>query len=176
MPTVAMEEVAPVNVADANMLAPEEIKSKINALPKSKAEEDKHDKKKNLRAKKLVSKKAKIKKEKRLELAQALDPDNAKVNKEIAMNKLKKQAKNMSKNIKILDQVWIFEAFHLKVKIKIIYFLFFKKKDSKSTKAYRSSTAFFKQLQENSLMDKKVVKRKKFNESDSAKSSKKLKL
>ena len=105
MPTVAMEEVAPVNVADANILAPEEIKSKINALPKSKAEEDKKDKKKNLRAKKLVSKKAKIKKEKRLEMAQALDPDNAKVNKEIAMNKLKKQAKNMSKNIKILDQV-----------------------------------------------------------------------
>ena len=31
--------------------------------------------------------------------------DNAKVNKELAMNKLKKQAKNMSKNITILDDV-----------------------------------------------------------------------
>lgn len=31
--------------------------------------------------------------------------DNVKLNKEVAMNKLKKQAKNMSKNIKILKNV-----------------------------------------------------------------------
>lgn len=74
MPTIAMEEVAPVNVADTNVLAPEEVKAKINALPKSKSEETKSDKNRNLRIKKLISKKKKVEKEKRLQLAQALDP------------------------------------------------------------------------------------------------------
>lgn len=74
MPTIAMEEVAPISVADTNVLAPEEIKAKIKALPKNKSEENKSDKNRNLRVKKLISKKRKIEKEKRLQLAQALDP------------------------------------------------------------------------------------------------------
>ncbi|RNA06702.1 U3 small nucleolar ribonucleo MPP10 [Brachionus plicatilis] len=105
MPTIAMEEVAPVNVADTDVLAPEEVKTSIKALPKSKSEENKSDKNRNMRVKKLISKKRKVEKEKRLELAQALDPNNEKISKEIAMNKLKKQAKNLSKNIKILKQL-----------------------------------------------------------------------
>jgi hypothetical protein len=43
-------------------------------LPKSKSEEDKKDKKKNLRSKKILGKKIKKQKEERLKVAQSLDP------------------------------------------------------------------------------------------------------
>jgi hypothetical protein len=70
------------------------------------------------------------------------------------MNKLKKQAKNMSHNIKILKD----------------------DKKSKVNSALRSSSAFFKQLQENTQLSKKVGKKKLNNSDSNAKSSKKLKL
>ena len=78
---------------------------KAKSLPKSKSEEDKKDKSRKLKKKKLGIKQDKMRKEKRLQMAHAIDPENAKIGKEIAMNKLKKQSKNMSKNIKILPQV-----------------------------------------------------------------------
>lgn len=74
-------------------------------MPKSKSEEDKADKNKNLRAKKAKGKKIKADKEKRLALKQAMEPENTKLIKQVAMDKLKKQSKNMSKNIKILKNV-----------------------------------------------------------------------
>ena len=74
MPSIAIEEVAPVNVADSNVLAPEEVKANAKSLPKGKSEEDKKDKKKKLKVKKLSIKKEKVKKQKRLELEQALNP------------------------------------------------------------------------------------------------------
>ncbi len=81
--------------------------------------------------------------------------DNAKISKEVAMTKLKKQAKNMSHNIKILKD----------------------DKKSKVNNALRSSSAFFKQLQENTQLSKKVgVKKRQNNADSSSKSSKKLKL
>jgi hypothetical protein len=70
------------------------------------------------------------------------------------MNKLKKQAKNMSYNIKILKD----------------------DKKSKVNSALRSSSAFFKQLQENTQLSKKVGKKKLNNNDSNGKSSKKLKL
>ena len=114
MASIAIEEVAPVSVTEANVLAPEEIKAKINALPKSKSEEDKGDRARKLRHKKLKSKALRVEREKRLQLAQALDPDNAQLSKKVAMNKLEKQSKNMSKNIKILKTV----------RLRLLYFLF----------------------------------------------------
>jgi hypothetical protein len=86
--------------------------------------------------------------------------DNAKLNKEIAINKLKKQAKNMSKNIKILDSN--------------------NKNDKDGKKALRSSTAFFKQLQESTQTSVKAIKKKMTagggDSYSNQKSSKKLKL
>lgn len=50
------------------------FKGRINALPKSKTEEDKHDKNRKLRNKKLISRKKKHEREKKLEIAHAVDP------------------------------------------------------------------------------------------------------
>jgi hypothetical protein len=50
------------------------LQGKINALPKSKSEEDKKDKKRNLRVKKLIGKKKRVDREKKLLLAQAMNP------------------------------------------------------------------------------------------------------
>ena len=121
MPTIAVEEVAPVTMSEANMMAPEEIHDKMETLPKGKSEEDKKDKKKKLKKKKVAIKKVKERKEKLLQLKQALNPDDAKLNKDIAMQKLKKQSKNISKNIKILDKV-VF-IYYLKKKIKLKNFI-----------------------------------------------------
>jgi hypothetical protein len=109
----------------------------------------------------------------------------------MAMNKLKKQAKNVSQNIKILKHVSLID-FNLiipefgpgstsrgftGINPKIIKFMFFSSKDKneKQNKAYKSSTAFFKQLQENTQLGKKVIKKKRAGDSNE-KSSKKLKL
>lgn len=121
-------------------------------MPKGNTEEDKKDRKKKLRAKKQSIKKVKERKEKLLMLKQALEPDNAKVNKELALNNLKKQSKGVSKNVKIL------------------------KSDKKKVDlSLKSSSAFFKQLNENNVLDKSSkVKRK--SSDNKQKSSKKLKL
>lgn len=74
MPTINMEEVAPVNVGDASLLAPEERKSRIKGLPKSKTEEDRNDKNRHLRTKKLIARRRKIEREKKLDIAHAVDP------------------------------------------------------------------------------------------------------
>ena len=68
----------------------------------SKDEEGKKDKSRKLRQKKLVAKKNKVKKEKALKIKQAANPDDAKLNKEVALEKLKKQSKNMSNNLLIV--------------------------------------------------------------------------
>ncbi len=72
------------------------------------------------------------------------------------MQKLKKQAKNMSQNIKILKN----------------------DKKSKVNTALRSSSAFFKQLQENTQLSKKVAIKKRSSDSTASNtnSSKKFKL
>lgn len=155
MPTISMEEVAPVMVNDTNTLAPEEIRKNIDKLPKSKSEEDKSDKKKNMRAKKIKGKKIKEAKEKRLAINQALHPENEKLAKEAAMEKLKKQSKNMSKNIKILKT----------------------DKKTKVNSAYKSSSAFFEQLQEtNQPGFKAAAAKKRLGDSKDKLTSKKLKL
>ena len=73
-----------------------------------------------MRAKKIKGKKIKEAKEKRLAINQALHPENEKLAKEAAMEKLKKQSKNMSKNIKILKTVSLKQIRNL---IKLNYLL-----------------------------------------------------
>jgi hypothetical protein len=100
------------------------------------------------------------------------------------MNKLKKQAKNLSKNIKILKTVSIV---FLLLKILGLYYTkkrpmhshcnLIKDKKNKSDKAYRSSSSFFKQLQENTqIKSKKPAKAKSGDSNENKKNAKKLKL
>ncbi len=71
------------------------------------------------------------------------------------MQKLKKQAKNMSRNITILDQ----------------------KPKTKVNAAYRSSTAFFQQLQDKTTqMNNGKLKQKSLKENEMVNEAKKLKL
>jgi U3 small nucleolar RNA-associated protein MPP10 len=61
---ISIENVAPVNVSNTSMLAPNEIHANIDKLPKASAEKDKKEKKRDLKAKRLKLKKIKIKQSK----------------------------------------------------------------------------------------------------------------
>jgi hypothetical protein len=92
----------------------------------SKEEESKKDKNRKLRVKKIVAKKIKVEKEKKLKLREAANPgkilfynlenfilfsllisnlDDQKLKKQLAMEKLRKESKNSSNNLKIMTKV-----------------------------------------------------------------------
>ncbi|XP_017515376.3 U3 small nucleolar ribonucleoprotein protein MPP10 [Manis javanica] len=140
LPAITLEEVAPVSVSDAALLAPEEVKEKNKAGDiKTAAEKTVTDKKRERRKKKF-RKHMKIKeKEKRRKLLEKSKPDQAgKYTKAVASEKLKKLTKTG-------------RALLLK--------------DEGKDKALKSSQAFFSKLQDQVKMQindaKKTEKKKK---------------
>uniref|UniRef100_A0A8C8Z290 U3 small nucleolar ribonucleoprotein protein MPP10 n=1 Tax=Prolemur simus TaxID=1328070 RepID=A0A8C8Z290_PROSS len=140
LPAITMEEVAPVSVSDATLLAPEEIKEKNKAGDiKTAAEKTATDKKRERRKKK-YQKHMKIKeKEKRRKLLEKSNPEQAgKYSKAVASEKLKQLTKAG--------------------KVSLM-------KDEGKDKALKSSQAFFSKLQDQVKMQindaKKTEKKKK---------------
>ncbi|KAJ1069669.1 PREDICTED: U3 small nucleolar ribonucleoprotein protein MPP10 [Capra hircus] len=147
LPAVTMEEVAPVSVSDAALLAPEEVKEKNKAGDiKTAAEKTATDKKRERRKKK-YQKHLKIKeKEKRRRLLEKNNPDQAgRYTKAAASEKLKQLTKTGKASLL---------------------------KDEGKDKALKSSQAFFSKLQDQVKMQisnaKKTDKKKKKNQDISA--------
>ncbi|KAK7480019.1 hypothetical protein BaRGS_00028752 [Batillaria attramentaria] len=102
MPSIAMEEVTPVAVSDAALLAPEEIKARSKGELKGKAERTTTDKKRERRLKKAAKRERQREKEKRQKVVEKLNPGlGNKYSKERAMRDLEKQSK-MSGNIELV--------------------------------------------------------------------------
>ncbi|XP_053318104.1 U3 small nucleolar ribonucleoprotein protein MPP10 [Spea bombifrons] len=123
LPAISMEEVAPVGVSEATLLAPEEVKEKNKAGDiKTTSEKTPTDKKRERRKKKLA-KKMKIKeKEQRRQLAEKMRAESGKKpSKEAAAASVKKLAKEGKATIL---------------------------KDEGKDKALKSSQAFFSELQD----------------------------
>ncbi|XP_012331080.1 U3 small nucleolar ribonucleoprotein protein MPP10 [Aotus nancymaae] len=140
LPAITMEEVAPVSVSDAALLAPEEIKEKNKAGDVKTAAEKTATDKKRERRKKKSQKRMKIKeKEKRRKLLEKSNLDQAgKYSKAVASEKLKQLTKTGKAS-----------------------FI----KDEGKDKALKSSQAFFSKLQDQVKMQindaKKTEKKKK---------------
>ncbi|XP_027978640.1 U3 small nucleolar ribonucleoprotein protein MPP10 [Eumetopias jubatus] len=140
LPAITMEEVAPVSVSDAALLAPEEVKEKNKAGDVKTAAEKTATDKKRERRKKKYQKHMKLKeKEKRRKLLEKNHPDQAeKYTKAVASEKLKQLTKTGKASLL---------------------------KDEGKDKALKSSQAFFSKLQDQVKMQisdaKKTGKKKK---------------
>ncbi|XP_059951364.1 U3 small nucleolar ribonucleoprotein protein MPP10 [Mesoplodon densirostris] len=144
LPAVTMEEVAPVSVSDAALLAPEEVKEKNKAGDTKTAAEKTATDKKRERRKKKYQKHLKIKeKEKRRRLLEKSNPDRAgKYTKAVASEKLKQLTKTGRASLL---------------------------KDEGKDKALKSSQAFFSKLQDQVKMqinDAKRTEKKKEKKQD----------
>ncbi|NWS34425.1 MPP10 protein, partial [Polioptila caerulea] len=152
LPAISMEEVAPVAVSDAALLAPEEIKEKNKAGDiKTDAEKTPTDKKRELRRKKLRKRMRRREKEKRQKLLEKMKPEQGtKLSKKAAVAKLKRLTKEGKASLL---------------------------KDEGKDKALKSSQAFFSQLQDQVRMQiKDASKLKKKQKKEKAISVHKLKL
>ncbi|NXD22443.1 MPP10 protein, partial [Spelaeornis formosus] len=152
LPALSMEEVAPVAVSDAALLAPEEIKEKNKAGDvKADAEKTPTDKKRELRLKKLRKRKRRREKEKRQKLLEKMKPEqDTKLSKKAAAAKLKRLTKEGKASLL---------------------------KDEGKDKALKSSQAFFSQLQDQVRMQiKDASKLKKKQKKEKTISVHKLKL
>ncbi|NWY69442.1 MPP10 protein, partial [Erithacus rubecula] len=152
LPAISMEEVAPVAVSDAALLAPEEIKKKNKAGDvKTDAEKTPTDKKRELRRKKLRKRMRRREREKREKLLEKMKPEQGtKLSKKAAAAKLKRLTKEGKASLL---------------------------KDEGKDKALKSSQAFFSQLQDQVRMQiKDATKLKKKQKKEKAISVQKLKL
>ncbi|XP_028679099.2 U3 small nucleolar ribonucleoprotein protein MPP10 isoform X1 [Erpetoichthys calabaricus] len=136
LPSIAMEEVAPVSISNATLLAPEEIKEKNKAGDiKGETEKSVTDKKRERRKKKLQKKFRLREKAKRLKLKEKKNEGkNIKFSQKEAAQKLKKLAKEGTATLL---------------------------KDDGKDKALRSSQAFFSVLQDQVKMQIKGAKNEK---------------
>ncbi|KAM8998282.1 U3 small nucleolar ribonucleoprotein MPP10 [Ara ararauna] len=152
LPAVSMEEVAPVAVSDAALLAPEEIKEKNKAGDvKTDAEKTHTDKKRERRRKKLRKRMKQREKEKRQKLLEKMKPEQGtKLSKKAAAATLKRLTKEG--------------------KVSLL-------KDEGKDKVLKSSQAFFSQLQDQVKMQiKDASNLKKKQKKQTATSVHKLKL
>ncbi|NXI93924.1 MPP10 protein, partial [Psophia crepitans] len=152
LPAISMEEVAPVAVSDATLLAPEEIKEKNKAGDvKTDAEKTPTDKKRERRKKKLRKRKRLREKEKRQKLLEKVKPEQGtKLSKKAAAAKLKMLTKEGKASLL---------------------------KDEGKDKALKSSQAFFSQLQDQVKMQiKDATQLKKKQKKQKSLSAHKLKL
>lgn len=124
-PTLAMEEVAPVAMSDANLLAPQEIVDKSRGEEVGASEKAETDKKRERRKKKSAQRSRAAEKEKREKLVNKLNPGLGNKYSKAKMMKDLESAEKQGKLTKI-------------------------KEDSVKGKSVKSSTAFFTQLQSDS--------------------------
>ncbi|NXD06220.1 MPP10 protein, partial [Nothocercus nigrocapillus] len=152
LPAVSMEEVAPVAVSDAALLAPEEIKEKNKAGDvKADAEKTPTDRKRERRKKKLRKRMKIREKERRQKLLEKMKPEQGtKLSKKAAAAKLKKLTKEGKASLL---------------------------KDEGKDKVLKSSQAFFSQLQDQVKMQiKDATQQKKKQKKEYNVSVHKLKL
>ncbi|XP_064620641.1 U3 small nucleolar ribonucleoprotein protein MPP10-like [Lineus longissimus] len=151
LPSINMEEVAPVSVSEVAMMAPEEIKDKSKAPEKGVTEKTATDRNRERKNKKAEKRKKRAEKERRQKMVEKLNPGlGNKYSKENAMKDLDKLSKSGGQVTVIKD---------------------------KNSKAPRSSKAFFSQLQDEvktQVHSKKAAKKRKGSENE--KSSAKFKL
>ncbi|XP_044738313.1 U3 small nucleolar ribonucleoprotein protein MPP10 [Chrysoperla carnea] len=101
LPAITMEEVAPVTVSDATLLAPEEIKPKKKGVPMAKEERTTTDKKRERRFKKNKQRKRHLEQEKKSAMAIG-EPRNKKQAKEQNINILKQVTKD--RNVSLMEK------------------------------------------------------------------------
>ncbi|XP_070543111.1 U3 small nucleolar ribonucleoprotein protein MPP10-like [Ptychodera flava] len=154
MPSITMEEVAPIAVSDANVLAPEEIKEKTKTGELiGDAEKTSTDKKRERRKKKKNQRIRHKEKERNAKLVEKMKPGlGNKYSKKAALEKLEKQSKSDGRTTIIKDD------------------------HHSDKKTLSSSKAFFTKLQDEVSSEIKQIKTKKKQKKGNTVTSSKLKL